>query len=281
MIRIVTLGPKNTYSDVATQIYCSLQEHQYNIVYARSITNVLDMMDNNQAELAVLPIENLSEGYISVVLDHLIKSKLYIKKEILLPIKFSLISNKKNPVDIKKLFVQFVAKGQCSKFIDSMDAKIELVLTESNIESLNLFLKNRGNSAAIVPTYAINDDEFNLKINNINDFKNNQTRFLVLTKENNIDIISPDIDYKTTIIVIDDNDYPGFLGNILSSFSKRKINLTSITSRPTKGDFGKYYFLIDLDGHMMEENIKAAINEINSKHNMKNLGSYIKAKLHK
>lgn len=74
---------------------------------------------------------------------------------------------------------------------------------------------------------------------------------------------------------------PVFLGNILSSFSKRKINLTSITSRPTKGDFGKYYFLIDLDGHMMEENIKAAINEINSKHNMKNLGSYIKAKLHK
>ncbi|CAA0306790.1 hypothetical protein ALT721_1700006 [Alteromonas alvinellae] len=39
--------------------------------------------------------------------------------------------------------------------------------------------------------------------------------------------------------------------------------------------------MIDLDGHMMEENIKAAINEINSKHNMKNLGSYIKAKLHK
>ena len=78
--------------------------------------------------------------------------------------------------------------------------------------------------------------------------------------------------------MVDKNDYPGFLGDVLSSFSKRDINLTSINSIPTKDVFCKYYFLIDFDGYIYDKKIEAALNELVAKHSVKILGSYKKAK---
>ena len=275
--KIITLGPENTFSDIATRIYCSSEHYQFTIQYAKSIQDTLNTLNKGEAEFAVLPIENFSEGYISLVLDYFIKTDLFIEEEIILPIKFSLISNMKTASEIKKLYVQFVAKGQCSNFISSLQ-NIELVITESNIQSLNSFIEHPKECAAIVPTSAVKQGDFNFVVDNVNDFENNQTRFLVLsnkrkTKENKIHN-----NYKTTIIVVDKNDYPGFLGDVLSSFSKRDINLTSINSIPTKDVFGKYYFLIDFDGYIHNKNIEETLNELAAKHSLKILGSYEKTK---
>ena len=245
-------------------------------MYEKSIKDVLDKLNEKEIELAVLPIENLSEGYISLVLNYFIKTNLFIKEEILLPVNFSLVSDMTHYSEIRKLYVQFVAKGQCSNFISSL-TNIELVITESNIESLNLFSLNREGSAAVVPNKVIKENKFNLTLDNINDYKNNQTRFLVLTNKNKITINQNHNNYKSTIMVINENDYPGFLGDVLSSFSKRNINLTSINSIPTKDIFGRYYFLIDFDGYIHDKNIEAALVEVEGRHSMKILGSYKKA----
>ena len=69
------------------------------------------------------------------------------------------------------------------------------------------------------------------------------------------------------------------LGNIVNAFAQQKVNLTSIMSRPTKSQFGKYHFFIDIDGHQLDENVQQALGQIKSQYPVTVIGSYIKAEV--
>jgi len=271
MNKIATLGPKGTYSELATLKYIGSQNSSYEIEYFSSIKKTLESV-GKCCNFGVIPIENLSEGFVSLVLDLLAETNLTIVSEVILPIKFSFVSMASAVSEIDKLYVQFVAKNQCADFISTLN-NIDIVTTESNIESLDLLLKNAGLSSAIVPAYSYEPSQFNMVIDDVTDYANNQTRFIVLT-----DVREPlqnqSGSSKTSLVVLDDNDHPGLLGDILSSFSNRNINLLSIISRPTRKVFGKYNFFIDIDGHINDALVKDAVEEIKQKNRVKILGSY-------
>ncbi|MEP7706347.1 prephenate dehydratase [Paraglaciecola sp. 25GB23A] len=274
MIKIATLGPAGTFSDTATQRYIKTQTQACEIHYFDSIKLALNAV-GDRCEYGVLPVENFSEGFISLVLDHLLDSDLSVVSEIRLAIQFSLVSQTTQLAAIRQLYVQFVAKGQCSEFIDALGG-IEIETTESNMESLRCASQGNNQTAAIVPSSAVRPEDFPLVINDVNDYKNNETRFLVFTKNTAVCQKDLALEYKTSVIVMDENDHPGFLGEVLLSFSNRKINLTSIMSRPTRQTFGKYHFFIDFDGHVDDINIAQALAEIAGNCKVKLLGSYPK-----
>jgi chorismate mutase/prephenate dehydratase len=66
----------------------------------------------------------------------------------------------------------------------------------------------------------------------------------------------------------------------LSEFSKSKINLTKIESRPTKKKVWQYIFFIDFEGHISDKKVINTIEKI-KEHCifLKVLGSYPKADL--
>jgi len=275
MNQIATLGPKGTYSELATLKYIESQYGSYEIQYFNSIKKTLESVGNT-CDFGVIPIENLSEGFVSLVLDLLAETNLTIVSEVILPIKFSFVSTAPVISEVDKLYVQFVAKSQCSDFISTL-SNMDIVTTESNIESLDLVLKNAGLSSAIVPTSSYVSSQFNIEIDDVTDYENNQTRFIVLTdvKAPEQSVIAPS---KTSVVVLDDDDHPGLLSDILSSFSNRNVNLLSIISRPTRKVFGKYNFFIDIEGHINDAHIFEALEEIKHKNKVKILGSYPVAK---
>jgi prephenate dehydratase len=278
MNKLATLGPKGTFSESASLKYITENNTPHEIEYFGSIKQVLNAVGDSN-DIAVLPIENFSEGFVSIVLDHLINSQLTIVSEILLPIQFSFISNTVDLTKIEELFVQFVAEGQCSEFIDTL-ANIKITSTQSNIGSLNRLLDKPINSAAIVPSGSFVHSQFNTVVENVNDYKNNQTRFLALSKERIAIDINAHSNWKTSLVVHDDHDRPGLLAEVLTSFASRKVNLTSIISRPTKVEFGQYNFLIDIQGHFADQAVAEAIAEINKVAKVKNMGSYPAAKVY-
>ncbi|MDW6004634.1 prephenate dehydratase [Vibrio mangrovi] len=273
MKKIATLGPAGTFSETATLQYIAVQQEQYALEYFPSIERALDAV-GTLCDIGVLPIENFSEGFIPSVLDQLIHAELKVIGEVILPIRFSCISTAELST-VEQLFVQFVAKGQCSRFIESL-GDIRIVLTESNTESLVRAGEASQASAAIVPA-DVSHGDFAAVVENVNDYENNQTRFLVFAAQDYPESYHPEGAYKTSLIVVDEHDHPGFLGEILTSFSRRKINLTSIISRPTCTHFGKYHFFIDLDGHIRDDEVAAALAEIGEISRVKYLGSYLKA----
>jgi prephenate dehydratase len=84
---------------------------------------------------------------------------------------------------------------------------------------------------------------------------------------------------KTSIVCFLKQDRPGSLFNILKEFADRDINLTRLESRPAKKDLGDYVFSIDLDGHLHDKEVYAAIDVLRKTvYLVKILGSYPKWK---
>ncbi|MFN3813818.1 MAG: prephenate dehydratase, partial [Aquificaceae bacterium] len=84
---------------------------------------------------------------------------------------------------------------------------------------------------------------------------------------------------KTSLILAVKNE-PGDLYKTLESFYVYGVNLTKIESRPSRKKPWDYVFFVDLDGHMEDENVKGAVEELMKKNRIiKILGSYPKASL--
>lgn len=275
MTKMAILGPPGTFSDYAAKKFMSERGSSYHALYSPTINSVLSCIGTD-CEFGILPIENLSEGFISAVLDRLLSDDLRIAGEVILPIQFSLVSKENSLADVNRVFVQFFAKGQCSKYLESLDVK-NMVTTESNMESLHLALSELNNTAAVVPKNSFDPKWFPLVIENITDHENNQTRFIVLATSKHKVECKVNCDYKTSMVLVDENDYPGFLGDVLAAFSSRSINLTSIISRPSRQAFGKYHFYIDFDGHVDEFEVAAALRDIRKLNPVRVMGSYLKA----
>ncbi len=271
MKSIATLGPKETFSDLATQAYIKEQQDPFQVQYYPTLKTAFQAI-GTECDYGVLPIENLSEGYVQIVLDLLMDTDLYILDEILLPITFAFVANRESFAQVEQIFVQFVAHGQCSEFLERQ-SHVEIKNTQSNMESLALLNEARTGAGAVIPQHALlNSKDYPFVLENVTDYANNQTRFLVLGKSSGIKVANAS--YKTSLVVRDDLDKPGVLGSIITAFTNRGINMTSIMSRPTKAQLGKYHFFIDIEGHREQREIDDALAEICLSYAVKVLGSY-------
>ena len=108
---------------------------------------------------------------------------------------------------------------------------------------------------------------------NINDEKFNQTRFLLVGK---IQLPKQDCEYKTSITFSTENK-SGALCEILQILQKYNINMSYISSRPSKKVLGEYSFYIDFDGKITDLDVSKAMFEILQHTTMfKHLGTYPK-----
>ena len=75
-------------------------------------------------------------------------------------------------------------------------------------------------------------------------------------------------------------DQSGALYRLLEPFARNGVNLSSIQSRPIKGKPWEYLFFVDMEGHVTEASVQAALDEAGSvAHSSKLLGSFPRARL--
>ena len=92
----------------------------------------------------------------------------------------------------------------------------------------------------------------------IEDDPNNYTRFLVL---HDGPLPKPTGRDKTSII-LSVKHVPGALYRALEPFAVRRINLTRIESRPSRGKPWEYNFYIDFEGHVEDGVVSEALEEL-------------------
>ena len=236
MKKISVLGPKGTYSDIACKKYLAINNmNDYEIAYYKTILQTCIAKD----DLRLVPFENTLDGFVMESLDTIINNNYHIIDEIKLPIDFSFVTNEKSIDDVKEVYVQFKAKGQCINFLNNFNT----INTESNGQSLELIRNNKqkGFGAIVIPD-EIGENEFKLKIDHVTDIKNNETRFVILTND---DVKRIDNNFLASIVVTSLVDRPGILYDILTVFHDLNINMNSILSRPLKTSMGQYKFYIE------------------------------------
>ncbi len=286
---IYCLGPEGSYTSKAAKLFSKMLNND-KIIYCKSIYEVFENVNNcsndNNICYGVVPSENSIEGSVSLTMDLLLEFPVKILGEIDLPINHCLIGYDKNK--IKKILAHPQALAQCRKYIQKNNWDTESVLSNSKgVEKI----KTSGNKelGAIASEEAGN--LFNVPIleKNIEDYKNNTTRFIIFGKDykdnnndynknnnnNHIKFNKKPKYYKSTIIVELKEDKPGALYNILKEFNNKNINLTKIESRPSKNKIGNYIFYMDYLFNDNYNNEKQLIKLL-EKHisNLKYLGNY-------
>ncbi|MDW0122473.1 MAG: prephenate dehydratase domain-containing protein, partial [Nitrososphaeraceae archaeon] len=105
---------------------------------------------------------------------------------------------------------------------------------------------------------------------NIEDRRNNFTRFLVLSNQK-----TTPTNTDRTSMIFGLKHTPGSLFSVIQEFDHSKINLTKIESRPTKEKPWEYNFYVDFEGHIEEDNVKTTLANIEKKCTfIRILGSY-------
>lgn len=269
-MRIATLGPKGTYSEKAVRQYDGKAE----IVFCSTISEAIEAVKEEKADLAIVPTENSLLGSVDLTLDLLRNVKennMYIAGEEIVRIKLCLLI-KGDIKDVAMIYSKKEAFPQCRIYIKDNFPNVKIYEADSTAEAARYALL-ANSTAAIASCEAA--QEYGLKIyaENIQDKKNNYTSFIIIGKKNS----QPTGNDKTSFIVYPEGNWQGVYYEILGAIAKRGIDLTRVESRPTQEKLGEYVFYFDVKGHHLDPDLKIqdAIQAIkNMGHGVEVLGSY-------
>jgi prephenate dehydratase len=274
MLKIGFLGPEGTFTQRAALIYTSKKPAE--LVGLPSIRETLLAVQRGELDLALIPFENSLEGSVPIVLDVLAwEVDLQIIDELILPISQTLMTSPGARLqDITKVYTHPQSAGQCRLFLETQLPQAKLYLTSSNSEGAKQAKMNGITAGAIGPEQAAEIFGLEVVLRDIQDKENNFTRFVVVGKNP-----SPSTaEQNKTSIVFSTEHKPGSLACILDILSLWDINLSKIESRPSRGKLGRYIFFIDIEGHMLNQDVRDALTMVKRKTTFyKFLGSYPRA----
>lgn len=267
---IAYLGPVGTFTHAAALKHFGKAA---TTVPLTTITDVFREVEAGSAMYGVVPVENSSEGVVNHTLDAFLGSSLKIIGEVELPIHHNFLVAEHTKVDsLSRIYSHQQSLAQCRHWLDVNFPNVERVAVSSNGEAAKR-LQNEWHSAAIAGEVAVNEYGLHKLYENIEDNPGNTTRFLIVGRES----IAPSGQDKTSILVAA-HDKSGALIEILDPFRKHGVSLTSIETRPERPNKWSYVFFIDMNGHIQDPNVSAAIGEIRGiVKELRVLGSYPKA----
>lgn len=278
-MRIGYLGPAGTFTEEALDIWTKpqLNLEKYKKVALPSIVDLIKAVGSD-VDIGIVPIENSLEGSLNITVDSFIHGvKAMIKGEVVIPIANHLLLKSNIPLnEIKEVLSHPQAIFQCRKYLMENMPCARLKEVSSTAEAARLVSESKDKIAAIGGMSLTKIYNLKVAAENIQDQENNMTRFYILSTEDER-VTGRD---KTTLICSVENK-PGSLYGILKVFADRGINLTKIESRPSRRVLGEYVFLIEVEGHKLQEPLRSALKELRSSTSFyKILGSYPKFQLY-
>ncbi|MFH1097946.1 MAG: prephenate dehydratase [Candidatus Desantisbacteria bacterium] len=274
MMKIVCLGPKGSFSDVVAREWAK-KEVEIEIQYKDTINDVFNefqtLKKNGISAIGIMPIENSIEGSVANTVDRLIELDGVIIGEVILNIRQNLLSiNEIELSDIKIIYSHPQAFAQTRGWIQKncpQTTLIEVGSTSGAAERVRI--ENIPERVAIASVEAATFFGLKALRKSINDFPNNQTRFIVLGHGK-----TPITERDKTSLVFSVENKPGSLLKVLEIFDVYNVNILKLESRPTKKKLGLYHFFVDIEGHQHQESIRNALALLKKKGGVKILGSY-------
>jgi arogenate/prephenate dehydratase len=237
-MRIAFQGEAGAYSEAAALRLNASAD----VLACPAFDDVFAAVERQEATHGILPIENTIGGTIHRNYDLLLEHELTIVAEVKLAVVHHLIVTPGTRLDqIRRVYSHPQGLAQCEGFLRTL-TDAEIVATYDTAGSAKMIKeKALADSAAIASEQAA--DNFGLEIiqSAIQDYADNRTRFLVVSKQG-VSLGPPD---KTTIVFTVPNE-AGALFKALSVFSLRDIDLTKLESRPIPSRPFEYLFYADL-----------------------------------
>jgi chorismate mutase/prephenate dehydratase len=268
-IRVSYLGPSGTFSEQA------VRRHFGAAVEAQpqsSIDQVFRRCESGEAQFALVPVENSTEGAVGRTLDLLLLTPLKICGELELRVQQNLMAKEGELGSLRRVYSHPQSLAQCSAWLDRQLPGAERVPVASNAQAAERASREPG-AGAIAGEAAAARYGLRLLARGIEDDPNNTTRFLVLgTVE-----ADPSGRDRTSIVLSAENK-PGAVHALLTPLAEARVSMTRIESRPARAmrsALWEYLFYIDLEGHQRDARVAAALEALRARAPfLKVLGSY-------
>lgn len=250
-------GYKASFHDIAARDFFGETSER---TYCDTFAGVFDALKNDQSHYALCAIENSIFGSINEVYDLVLKNRFYICGEVYLRVEQCLIGLPETSLDsVTKVYSHPVALSQCDEYLNQNLPKAERLEYQDTATSVKIIKEfNNPSIVAIASKEAAKLYGMKILARSIETNKENYTRFIVLSKNNNVDKKT-----NKTSIVIKTSHVAGALYNALGSFANRSLSLSKIQSRPIIGKAWHYMFYIDIDAGINDEKCKDALSELN------------------
>ncbi|MCI5868556.1 MAG: prephenate dehydratase [Dorea sp.] len=266
--RIVYQGTEGAYSQAAMEHYFGKGCNNYHV---HTFREAMEAIEEGAADYAVLPIENSTAGAVNEVYDLLVEFENYIVGETIIPIKNTLSGLPGTDIsEIERVYSKAEALMQASRFLGEHADWQQISVANTALAAKKILEDQDKRHAAVCSAYAASVYGLSVLTEDINDEKNNSTRFIVITNQKVF------LKNARKISICFEIPHEGCsLYQLLSHFVYNDLNMTKIESRPMEGKSWEYRFFIDFDGNLADPGVKNAIRGLREEsRNLRILGNY-------
>ena len=266
VLTVAYLGPQGSFSEQAAFEHFG---HAIDSVRCDSFDEVFRAVEAGQADVAVVPVENSTEGAVNRTLDLLLNSPLKIMGERSIKIHHNLLTKSGTMEGITRIVAHPQALAQCRGWLMHNYPGIPLDAASSNSEAARMAAEDH-TVAAIAGDHAAHAWDLEKVASGIQDDPQNRTRFLAVGKIETL----PTGDDQTSIILAVPNR-AGAVYTMLAPLAGNGVSMTRFESRPARTGQWEYYFYVDMLGHRKDPKVTKALSELKQEVAFfKELGSY-------
>ena len=255
-MRIAYQGVAGAYSHIASMTVYPGQEY----LPCDTFEKAMKLVSEGEADLAMIPVENSNAGRVSDVHFLLPQTGLHIIGEFFLPINHQLLGLPGTKLaDVKSASSHPQALAQCSEFLKRHGIKptahIDTALSCQDV------LKFQDKSiAAIASKLAGEIYGLDVVAPNIENARNNTTRFLIMAREP--EIPEDDGGEFITSFIFKAKNIPAALYKALGGFATNGINITKLESYLLEGKFVSAQFYAEIESHPSRKAFQNAFDEL-------------------
>ena len=243
-----------------SHIACRDDYPDYEPLACATFEDAFAALQDEAADLAMIPIENSIAGRVADIHALLPASGLHIVAETFLPIHFQLLAIPgATRESLRAVYSHVHALGQCRKIIRELGLK-PIVASDTAGSAREVAEARDPSRASLATRLAGEIYGLNTLAADVEDEAHNTTRFVVLSKTPNWAVAHNGPVVTTFVFRV--RNVPAALYKALGGFATNGVNMTKLESYMIDGEFTATQFLADVDGHPEDLPVKRAFEEL-------------------
>jgi prephenate dehydratase len=240
---------------------CRTYFPDYEAVPCATFEEAFEAIKTGACQLGMIPIENSIAGRVADVHHLLPSSGLKIIGERFKPIRFQLMANPGVTLETVKIACSMpIALSQCRHSLKKLGLAHESAGDTAGAAKA-LAAKPDPTRAAVAPALAAEIYGLDILARDIEDARNNTTRFLVMTAEKHPQ--APAFTHRcVTSFVFKVRNLPAALYKALGGFATNGVNMTKLESYMEGGAFTATFFYAEVDGRPEDRSLALAFDEL-------------------
>jgi prephenate dehydratase len=229
----------------------------------RTLTDLFAALDSGQIDLAFVPVENSHAGSVAEAYDLMLEYAVTVQSEYVHRVHHLLLGIAgSTPANIERVFSHPQALAQTERFLRQAHLQVEPFYDTAGAAQM-VAERNDPRCAAVASRLAGKRYGLDILADGIQTSEDNATRFFLLAPGpwSSERTAASDRPGKTSLVFGTEHK-PGALVRALSCFSRERVNLSRLESRPSRQRPWEYLFFTDIDGYTTATEVRRALREL-------------------